>query len=366
MIPAPENVANPPESALKTPNGIAYLKLKECEDGEPIGENDWVMLHYTGWTTDGAMFDSTKETGKPAVFPLEQLIPGMSQSIALARTGEVLRVWIPEELAYRGVKGMPQGTLVFEFEIIQRVTPEMPPEKPTEQAIKIHDGLYYQILSIGSGEAVTDDCVATIDFMGWTVGDKKRFHSSLEAGEPLTAQVSQLFRGFRDVLVRTHRGDILVIWMDQKYGIDPKGRELKGDLVFSMQVLDVAPMPQGLAAPDDVAAPPCDAVKTASGLASKVLSPGTGSVHPKATDTVRVHYTGWTASDGAMFDSSLQRNAPAQFPLNRVIAGWIEGLQLMTEGEKRRFWIPQALAYCGQPGAPAGMLVFDVELIAIV
>ena len=67
-----------------------------------------------------------------------------------------------------------------------------------------------------------------------------------------------------------------------------------------------------------------------------------------------------------MFDSSVQRGEPAQFPLNHVIAGWTEGLQLMVEGEKRRLWIPQDLAYRGQPGAPAGMLVFDVELIAIV
>ena len=365
MIEAPENVANPPQEALKTPSGIAYLHLKEDKTGETIASNDWVMIHYTGWTTDGKMFDSSKISGKPVVFPLEQLIPGMSEALTLGRVGESIRVWIPEELAYKGAQGMPQGMLVFDFEIIQRVTPEMPPEKPTETAIKLHDGLYYQILSIGSGRAVMPNDVVTLDFMGWTVADKKLFHSSLEAGEPLVAQVSQLFHGFQDVLVHTHQDDILVIWMDQKYGIDPNGRELKGDLVFSMQVVDVASMPEGLAAPDDVAAPPADAETTQSGLATKVLSPGKGTVHPKATDTVGGDYTGWT-TDGAMFDSSVQRGEPAQFPLNHVIAGWTEGLQLMVEGEKRRLWIPQDLAYRGQPGAPAGMLVFDVELIAIV
>lgn len=364
MIEAPENVENPPREALKTPSGIARLMLKENKTGEPIAPHDWVMLHYTGWTTDGKMFDSSKISGKPAVFPLDQLIPGMAQAITLGRVGESLRVWIPEELAYKGVQGMPKGTLVFDFDIIQRVTPEMPPEKPTDQAVKVHDGLHYQILSLGGGRAVTLDDVVTLDFMGWTVADKKRFHSSLEVGEPLVAQVSQLFHGFKDVLVHTHQDDILVIWMDQKYGIDPNGRDLKGDLVFSMQIVDVASMPAGLDAPDDVAAPPADALTTKSGLASKILSEGSGSVHPKATDTVRVHYTGWT-TDGAMFDSSIQRGEPAQFPLSHVIAGWTEGLQLMVEGEKRRFWIPQELAYRGQPGAPAGMLVFDVELIAI-
>lgn len=118
------------------------------------------------------------------------------------------------------------------------------------------------------------------------------------------------------------------------------------------------------ATPADVAAPPADATTTASGLASKVLQSGSGARHPSATDTVTVHYAGWT-TDGKLFDASYKRGQTASFPLNRVIAGWTEGLQLMVEGEKRRFWIPQDLAYQGRPGVPAGMLVFDVELLGI-
>ena len=122
-------------------------------------------------------------------------------------------------------------------------------------------------------------------------------------------------------------------------------------------------------APDDVAKPPADAATTASGLASKVLTPGTGKTKPAATDLVTVHYTGWT-TDGKMFDSSFARNAPSTFPLDRVIKGWGEGVQLMTVGEKTRFWIPKELAYEDpsmppRPGAPQGMLVFDVELLGI-
>ena len=118
--------------------------------------------------------------------------------------------------------------------------------------------------------------------------------------------------------------------------------------------------------PPDVAAPPADAQKTSSGLASKVLTPGKGKVHPAATDRVLVHYTGWT-TDGKMFDSSVQRGQPIAFPLNGVIKGWTEGVQLMVVGEKRRFWIPGSLAYDNstRPGAPKGMLVFDVELLEI-
>ena len=115
-------------------------------------------------------------------------------------------------------------------------------------------------------------------------------------------------------------------------------------------------------APEDVSAPPPSAQKTPSGLAYRVLKVGTGVGHPTATSRVTVHYTGWT-TDGKMFDSSVRRGEPASFPLNGVISGWTEGLQLMVKGEKTRFWIPENLAYQGRAGAPMGMLVFDVELL---
>jgi peptidylprolyl isomerase len=119
-------------------------------------------------------------------------------------------------------------------------------------------------------------------------------------------------------------------------------------------------------APSDVSAPPADAVTTPSGLASKIIKAGTGSAHPGPASSVTVHYTGWS-TDGKMFDSSVARNEPATFPLNRVIAGWTEGVQLMVVGETRRFWIPGALAYGNspRPDVPTGMLVFDVELLKI-
>jgi FKBP-type peptidyl-prolyl cis-trans isomerase len=122
----------------------------------------------------------------------------------------------------------------------------------------------------------------------------------------------------------------------------------------------------GDGAPPDVAAPPADAERSASGLAWKVLTPGTGTRHPRPNSEVTVHYTGWT-TDGEKFDSSVDRGEPTSFPLNQVIPGWTEGLQMMVEGEKRRFWIPGNLAYdnSSRPGAPKGMLVFDIELIRI-
>src|SRR3989442_13247711 len=121
------------------------------------------------------------------------------------------------------------------------------------------------------------------------------------------------------------------------------------------------PAPAKVAAPPDVAAPPADASKTASGLATKIIARGSGTDHPAKDDVVVVHYSGWK-TDGSMFDSSVSRGKPATFGVSRVIAGFGEGLQMMVTGEKRRLWIPEALANKGQR-EPKGMLVFDVELI---
>ena len=118
-------------------------------------------------------------------------------------------------------------------------------------------------------------------------------------------------------------------------------------------------------APPDVAVAPADAVRTPTNIASKVITPGAGTRHPRPNSKVTVHYTGWT-TDGRTFDSSVSRGEPSTFGLDQVITGWTEGVQLMVEGEKRRFWIPARLAYEGAPGKPQGTLVFDIELIRIV
>ncbi len=117
-------------------------------------------------------------------------------------------------------------------------------------------------------------------------------------------------------------------------------------------------------APPDVAAPPKDARTSPKGVFYKVLIAGKGGPKPTAEDTVKVHYTGWT-TDGEMFDSSVVRGEPAEFPLKYLIPGWTDAIPVMSVGDKVRFWIPEDLAYKGQPGRPQGMLVFDVELLAI-
>lgn len=107
--------------------------------------------------------------------------------------------------------------------------------------------------------------------------------------------------------------------------------------------------------------------ETPSGLQYQILQQGDGEIHPSAQSTVKVHYHG-TLLDGTVFDSSVERNEPISFPLNRVISGWTEGVQLMVEGDKYKFFIPAHLAYGNRAAGkitPGSLLIFEVELLEI-
>jgi peptidylprolyl isomerase len=104
--------------------------------------------------------------------------------------------------------------------------------------------------------------------------------------------------------------------------------------------------------------------ETYSGLRHQLIRRGQGGRTPNSLCTVKVHYVG-KKKDGEIFENSYEQGEPVEFPLEEVIPGWTEGLQLMTRGEKRRFWIPARLAYGNNPapGQPEGELVFDIELL---
>jgi FKBP-type peptidyl-prolyl cis-trans isomerase len=194
------------------------------------------------------------------------------------------------------------------------------------------------------------------------------FDSSVTRGQPATFGVGQVIKGWTEGLQLMVVGEKRRMWIPaaMAYGDHPpRPGAPAGDLTFDVELLGIIPGPKPIPPPTDVAAAPATAKKTTSGLQYRVLTPGTGTAHPSATNKVTVNYTGWTP-DGKMFDSSVARGQPAQFGVGQVIKGWTEGLQLMTKGEKARFWIPSALAYGDKPtrpGAPTGPLVFDVELI---
>jgi peptidylprolyl isomerase len=237
---------------------------------------------------------------------------------------------------------------------------------PPKDAQKTKSGLASKVLAAGTGkDNPTDADRVKVHYTGWTT-DGNMFDSSAKRNQPATFGVTGVIAGWTEVLKLMVEGEKRRVWIpaDLAYGKRPRMGAPSGDLTFDIELLEILAAPK---VPEDVKAAPKTAKRTKSGLAYRVLAPGKGKVHPKATDRVTVHYSGWT-TDGKMFDSSVQRGSPSSFSLGQVIKGWTEGLQLMVEGEKTRFWIPGELAYGDKPqrpGAPSGMLVFDVELLAI-
>jgi len=229
---------------------------------------------------------------------------------------------------------------------------------PPADATKTPSGLATKVIIPGTGkDHPGKEEAVTVNYTEWTA-DGKMFDSTVARGKPVTVVVNRLIPGLGEGLRLMVVGETRRLWVPESLAYKGAAGRPAGTLVFDVTLLDLPTR-----APADVKAPPPDVQRTSSGLAYKVLTPGTGTRHPKSVDQVTVHYTGWT-TDGKMFDSSLTRGQPSTFPLDRVIPGWTEGMKLMVVGEKVRFWIPQNLAYQGrQP--PFGMLVFDVELINI-
>jgi FKBP-type peptidyl-prolyl cis-trans isomerase len=239
----PANEVAPPADAEKSKTGLVSIQVRPGNSAEKPAATDIVTVHYTGWSSDGLLFDSSIVRGPASTFPLDKVMAGWRECVQLMTLGEKRRCWVPENLAYRGQAGRPKGTVLFEIEL-----------------------------------------------------------------------------------------------------------------------LDTRPNP--LVAPPDVKGPPDDAKRTPTGLAYKVLRPGKGIRNPSRFGRVTVHYTGWT-TDGRMFDSSVTKGQPTTFRLDDVIKGWTEGVPLMVEGERTRFWVPENLAYGGKGDGPRGMLVFDIELLKI-
>jgi len=371
MLQAPADVAATPADAAKTASGLASKVIEPGKGTTHPAASDTVTVHYSGWTTDGKLFDSSVKRGQPASFALNQVIKGWTEGVQLMVEGEKRRFWIPADLAYgeNPGGGRPGGLLVFDVELLSiKSSPKAPDDvaAPPADAEKTASGLASKVLAKGTGTERPDaNSQVTAHYSGWTK-EGKLFDSSVQRGQPLTFALGQVIKGWNEGLQLMVKGEKRRLWIpaDLAYGENPGGGRPGGMLVFDVELVDFKNAP---ATPADVAAPPADAEKTASGISSKVLKKGTGTTHPKETDTVKVHYSGWQ-TNGKMFDSSVQRGEPTEFPLNQVIPGWTEGVQLMVVGESRRFWIPGKLAYGEQDkgdGSPSGTLVFDVELLDI-
>jgi peptidylprolyl isomerase len=237
------------------------------------------------------------------------------------------------------------------------VPPPADLNNPPADAVKAEDGLITKVLTAGTGTVKpTRDSIVRVRYTVWK-SDGTFVQTIDKTQQPIMLGVSKMIPGWGESVQLMVVGETRRAWVPQPLN----GGKTDLGMVFDTELVEIVDPPT---APADVAAPPADAKVTESGLAYKVLRPGTGTVHPKRRDTVEVHYSGWT-TDGRLFDSSILRQKSAEFPLDAVIRGWTEGLQLMVVGEKTRFWIPAKLAYANDRTKPQGMLVFDIELLAI-
>jgi peptidylprolyl isomerase len=116
---APPDVASPPSDTRRTPSGVSYRVIRPGTGTQKPRGTSRVTVHYTGWTTDGKMFDSSVVRGKPATFGLDEVIKGWTEGVQLMVVGEKTRFWIPERMAYEGKSGAPRGMLVFDIELIE-------------------------------------------------------------------------------------------------------------------------------------------------------------------------------------------------------------------------------------------------------
>jgi peptidylprolyl isomerase len=241
--------------------------------------------------------------------------------------------------------------------------------RPPADAKITTSGLTMSVLRAGTGARpphLSDTVV--VHFTGWDQ-DGERFDSSIIRGKPDRLRVEALIPGWREAIQDMVVGEKRRLWLPERlaFGSVPTPGRPAGDIVLEVELLEVIEAPALPSAPDNLNAVPSDAHPTKSGLRSQVISAGQGQQRPVPDDRVVVHYSGWTL-DGTLFDSSIPRGEPAVFGVSDVIPGWTEALQLMVVGEKRRVWIPAALAYGetpARPGAPSGDLVFDIELVEI-
>lgn len=361
--------ATPPADAQKTASGLVTRVLRPGRGDRTPKAYDKVRVHFIGWNHKGKRVEDTRARGKPATFDLTGVIAGWTQALQLMKVGEQRRVWVPDALSYPRPTA-PRKPTVFDIELLEILDGPPPLPAPADvaappaNALRTKSGLAYRWLERGgSGRKANPWDRVRLDYTGWTIAGEM-FESSSRLGGPATFDVNEVIAGWAEVLPRMAVGDRMRLWVPEALAYQGRLGRPRGNVVFDLALRSIEPRPAPPAAPAHLTAPPKQAERTASGLAYRVIAKGNGKRRPQATSRVTIHYSGWT-TDGKLFDSSVVRGHPSTVPLNRVIPGWSEGLQMMVEGDKYRFWIPEKLAYGKQPGGPDGMLVYEIELLKI-
>lgn len=247
--------------------------------------------------------------------------------------------------------------LLFPY-LLQAAPPDL--VIPPADAVKGPSGLAHKLLQPGRpGPSPKGDDIVLVHFSGWDVTGKS-FGNTRSEDHPRSLVLDRLMAGMREALGTMTPGEARRIWIPESLAFTGMAGKPKGPLVMDLEFFEGLPHPSR--PPADLARPVGAEALHPKRITSRVLKPGSGTAHPRVSDWVSVRYSGWT-TDGKLFDSTLTKGSYEVFRLRDTIQGWREGIPLMVVGERRRFWIPERLAYQGEEGKPAGTLVFDVELL---
>ena len=357
------------EPVVTTASGLKYCVLKQGEGGASPKFGDVVKVHYTGWNTDGSVFDSSRNGPKPAEFALGDVIEGWNEALLMMTPGAHWKLTIPPELGY-GLRGMPpqiksNATLIFEVELIAfEKGPDLPPFHPADPARqkRSESGIVYEPIVEGSGKAAHRDDVIEIRFAIWNQGGRLLVCTEKLPGPTRgrAADFKMRFLQLAPQFLTTGARYRFEVPAELCAGLQYFGSTLLPSGSTTIWEVELVKVLAAFAQPDAA-----KGGRTPSGLVYEVLKEGDGE-SPRSGDDVTVHYAGWL-TDGTLFDSSYTRGRPMTLSLapGGLIPGWLEGLPMMKEGAIWRFLIPASLAY-GEKGQgkipPDSPLLFQIEL----
>ncbi len=250
--PKPANLAKAPDDAKTTAKGVAYKVLRAGKGGPHPVATDTVKVNYTGWTTDGRMFDSSVIKGEPAEFSLGGVIVGWTDGIPMMSVGDRFRFWVPEELAFKGAPGRPQGLLVFDIELLEIKPPVATPPveasdpggppadlaAPPADAKTTPKGVAYKILKAVPGAAhpkVTD--TVKIEYTGWST-DGAQIDSSKKLGRPYQTSLQDVIVGWQEGIPMVGVGESARLWIPAELAY-PNGGGPAGMLVFDVRLVEI-------------------------------------------------------------------------------------------------------------------------------
>lgn len=366
-------VKNP--KSVKTASGLEYT-ITSKGNGRLAQKGDNVKVHYTGKFTNDTIFDSSVKRGMPFEFMLGRgrVIKGWDEGISYLHIGDKATFVIPPTIGYGDQESGPipaNSTLIFDVELVDATDGIKSFEIKKKDTLKTASGLKYLIAQANpKGDKPVQGGKVAVNYVAYFT-DGNIFDATADRGTPFSFILgkNQVIKGWDEgvALMKTGEKFRFIVPYQLAYGEEGYQGAIppKATLIFDVELVEAKQAIKPVLY--DVSGK--DTITTESGLKYIVVNKGMGAKAENGKN-VKVHYTGMLA-DGSIFDSSVERGEPIEFPLGqgRVIKGWEEGIALMNVGDKLRLIIPYELAYGEEGRAPVipakAQLTFDVELVDV-